>query len=611
MMRFFDSLTSFVAGLGTSRDKAATTEYLATNVSDAELVNAYRSAWLPRKIVDIPAFDSCREWRLWRGDEAWIEKMENEEKRLQLRRKVIEARVKARLFGGAAIYFDTGQPPSEPLNVAAVRAGGLRFLTVLAARTQITAGEVEDDALSENFGKPRYYEVKGGTSGQMRVDPSRLAVFHGAPRIDNGLIGVNDGWGDSVLLSVFNAIKQADGTSANIASLIFEAKIDIITMEGLTDYLDGGPLEEKVKNRYALAAMMKGINGTMVLDGKEKYDQKSASFQTLPDIMDRFFQNVSGAADIPMTRLFGQSPGGLNASGESDLRNYYDRIASGQELEMTPALVLLDNTLTMSALGQLPTDLYYEWAPLWQLSDREKAEILKLKADAARVIVGSGGTSEPIIPIEAMSDALVSALIEDGSLPALETAIEEYGTLAEQEEDDGDEAAAALSPPVAVLPAPVTDARPMTLYIRRDVLNTADIVAWAKSVGFDSVQDDLHVTVVHTRTPLDWIKIGQANEWGDNEGGKLTIAAGGPRLVERFNDAVVLQFASSRLAWRFEDIVRLGAEVDYPEYQPHITISWNAPNIDVRAIEPYRGRILLGPEVFEEVDDNWKARTDA
>jgi hypothetical protein len=89
--------------------------------------------------------------------------------------------------------------------------------------------------------------------------------------------------------------------------------------------------ERKVTDRYRIAATGKSINRMLILDGKEKYERKSASFQTLPDLMDRFFQNVSGAADIPMTRLFGMSPGGLNASGESDLRNYYDRIASSQE----------------------------------------------------------------------------------------------------------------------------------------------------------------------------------------------------------------------------------------------------------------------------------------
>ena len=78
--------------------------------------------------------------------------------------------------------------------------------------------------------------------------------------------------------------------------------------------------------------------------------------------------------------------------------------------------------------------------------------------------------------------------------------------------------------------------------------------------------------------------------------------------MEEFGDAVVLQFASNRLAWRHEDMKRLGAETDFPDYQPHITITWEKPKgVDLRKVEPYRGIIELGPEIFEEVDDNWRA----
>ena len=149
---------------------------------------------------------------------------------------------------------------------------------------------------------------------------------------------------------------------------------------------------------------------------------------------------------------------------------------------------------------------------------------------------------------------------------------------------------------------PVDDAAPRTLYVRRDVLNADEIRTWAKAQGFETVQDGLHVTVIHTRTLLDWIKVGQAGEWSSEDDGALTIAPGGPRLMERFGDAVVLQFASSRLTWRHEDIKRLGAVTDYPDYQPHVTLTWNAPDIDLSKVEPYRGKIVLGPEQFEEAE---------
>ncbi|MNT62569.1 hypothetical protein D3C72_2002970 [compost metagenome] len=52
------------------------------------------------------------------------------------------------------------------------------------------------------------------------------------------------------------------------------------------------------------------------------------------------------------------------------------------------------------------------------------------------------------MPIEALSDALVNELVEDGSLAGLEKAVKEYGKLSEQE-DEGDDEVAALTSPVA------------------------------------------------------------------------------------------------------------------------------------------------------------------
>lgn len=112
---------------------------------------------------------------------------------------------------------------------------------------------------------------------------------------------------------------------------------------------------------------------------------------------------------------------------------------------MGPALTRLDEALIRSATGQRDPAIHYEWNPLWQLSEKDKADIFKTKADAARTIAGNGGTSEPLMPIEALSDALVNELVEDGSLSGLEAAITEYGKLAEQAGDGEDEIAASGS----------------------------------------------------------------------------------------------------------------------------------------------------------------------
>ncbi|RWX78278.1 DUF1073 domain-containing protein [Neorhizobium lilium] len=601
-----DSLTSLVSRMGTERDKAATVFYTNPVLSDDQVVAAYRGSWLPRKIVDIPALDSCRKWRNWQAEDKQIEDIEAEEKRLNVKGKILEAITKARLFGGAAVFIGTGDAnPSEPLDVERVSKGGLKYLTVLS-RQDVTAGEIDQDVNSEFYGQPSYYEATGAAT-MVRIHPSRLVIFLGARHPHNLMSVYNQGWGDSVLTATLDAIKNADSTAGNIASLIFEAKIDIIRLPNFMASLGDERYKAKILERYTLANMSKGINGTLLLDKEEEYETKTASLAGLTDILMAFMQIVSGAADIPVTRLLGQSPAGMNSTGTSDMKNYHDRIQSIQELELTPAMSKLDECMIRSGLGSRPPEVHYSWSPLEQMSEKERAEIFKTNADAARTIVGSG-TGQEIITREAISKALTNRLVEDGVLPGLEDAIAEFGELQEQEPSEEELAAAAAAqaatePNVTRMQRAANDAAPRTLYVSRKVVNAADLIAWAKEQGFKTTlpADDLHVTIAFSRAPVDWMAVGES--WSS----ELKVAAGGPRLMEKFGEARVLLFKASELQWRHAAIKEAGASWDHPEYQPHITISYDPDAPDLADVKPYQGEIILGPELFAEVKEDWKA----
>lgn len=424
-----DSLTNLVSRMGTERDKASSSFYGIPALDDGQLLNAYRGAWLPRKIVDIPAFDSVRAWRDWQAEGDQIEKIEAEEKRLNVRGKVLEARIKARLWGGAAIHIGTGDTNlAEPLDVNRVGLAGIRHLTVLSRR-QLSVGEIERDVESEFYGRPRVYSLTAGDRAMVSIHPSRLVIFTGNAHPDPDLAGGAEfGWGDSVLLSVMDAIKQADGTAANIASLVFEAKIDIIRVPDFMQSLGNAEYRTKLLERYTLANTAKGINGTLLLDKEEEYESKTTSFATLPDVLDRFLQIVSGAADIPATRLLSQSPAGMSATGESDLRNYYDRLSSMQKLEMEPAMQRLDEALIRSALGTRPPEVHYIWSSLWQISDKERADIGKIDAETIKTLNDTG-----LFPQEALAKSGANMMVEHSIMPGLQEAIDEAGGLPDYE----------------------------------------------------------------------------------------------------------------------------------------------------------------------------------
>lgn len=431
-----DGLTSLVSAMGTERDKAATMFRTIDLFTDEHAFTAYETSPLARNIVDLPAIDSCREWRDWQAEEAQIEKIEAEENRLNIRGKVLQARKWARLFGGSALFIGTGEAGTSlrfPLNIERIGLGGLKYVTVLDKTLLTTGGEIDDDPASEFFGLPKFYRMRNKNGGAtVDIHPSRLAIFTGNERPMSRQWGLDDGFGASTLSTIMNVINQAEGTAANIASLVFEAKIDVINIPGLKDIVANARDEANLKARFSLAAAMKGINGTLILDEGETYDQKTASFATLPEILMSFMQLVSGAARMPATVLLGQAPQGMNSTGEGDYKNYLDRIASEQTLYMTPALYRLDECIKRSALGITDPNIYYTWSPLWHQSEKEKAEIFKIKAEAARVIMGSGPGQE-LITREAVSKAFTNALVEDGSLPGLQAAVEEYGLIEEQE----------------------------------------------------------------------------------------------------------------------------------------------------------------------------------
>lgn len=593
-----DGLQNLVANLGTPRDKAAHSQYTLPMLTEAEAENAYRGSWLPRKIIDIPALDAARNWRGWNAESDEVSKIEAEEKRLGLTQKMLQAHIKARLYGGAAIYIGTGQANAgDELRPDSIGSGGLRHLNVLSKRV-LHAGDLDRNPESPTYGLPAFYTLSTGAS-QVQIHPSRLVILHGAGLPDSESATQTNGWGDSVLTAVMDAVKNADATSANIASLVFEAKVDVIRIPDLMRMLSDPTYEAQMLKRLQLAAMAKGINGTLILDKEEEYDQKKQEFGSLRDILMAYMQLACGAADIPATRMLGQAPGGLNASGESDIRNYYDRIRAIQELTLTPAMGVLDECLIRSALGSRPPEVHYNWRSLWQTTEKERADIGKVTAETIKVMDDTG-----LIPDDVMAKVAQNMLTEAGVAPGLEAALDEYqkANSAETGDDEGDDAAAELVA-AQLARAALADAQPRSLYVRRDVVNAAEIKRWAESQGIADVADDLHVTIAYSRKAFDWIKAGNASDWGSDGKDTLTIPEGGPRAVEPLGGmSAVILFASSQLVWRHQSIVEAGAWHDFPDYTPHISLT-KSP-VDLTKVEPYRGQIVLGPEIFEELDED-------
>jgi phage-related protein (TIGR01555 family) len=418
--KLFDTLVNLVSGLGTGKDKGAgfNTTYNFCPMTMDQALAAYRSSWIIRKAIDIPAKDMTRAWRTWHSDQTSVELIEQLETALFVQVRIQQAIQRGRLFGGCLLYMGIkGQDPSTPLNLKRVRKGDLQYLHVFS-KWEVGATEIELDIMSPYYGQPKAYVV-GNTGNNVIIDRSRVIRFVGneIPSI----LMAPDGWGDSVIQTLDDAVKNADATGSGIASLVQEAKIDIIKVPDLMSNLSTAAYTQKLTQRFGLANTLKSINNMLLLDAEEEWERKELSFTQLPEVYKLFLEVVSGAADIPATRFLGQSPTGLNSSGESDLRNYYDRISADQNSELRPNLASLDEVIIRSALGSRPSDVYYTFSPLWQLSDTDKATVAQNKSLATKNLVSTN-----LLPNDVIRMGLYGQLIEDGIYPGLETAAEEY-----------------------------------------------------------------------------------------------------------------------------------------------------------------------------------------
>lgn len=427
----FDGLRSLVTGMGqVGATKRDSTSFAPTHIDPAELRAAYQSSWMAEKIVDIPVEDALRKKRHWQAAPDQLTKIEAEESRLGIYGKLDQVMKLARRDGYAAIYIAVGdEDPMEPLDPERIKAGGLISVAVLT-RSQCTPGELEDDIEDARFGTPRYWRIGTGAT-QADVHPSRLAIFTGKPALDP--FGTSEQVGVSALEAPWQAIKDAESTIGNIAELVFKSTVDIYKIPDLGAKLSTKDGERAVLDRLSLANLSMSVSKAIAMDTEEEFAREGASFSNLPDVLREMMQIAAGAANIPLTRFLGTSPGGLNTNGDGDMDVYYDRIQAMQELDIRPAMALLDECMIRSALGNRPDELFYVWPPLRQLDDKTRAEVAKIVTDAATALITAG-----VFTQDELRKAVVSELGQVGFFGGLETELEDDFTKPVEPEDDAE-----------------------------------------------------------------------------------------------------------------------------------------------------------------------------
>ena len=333
-----DGFANALTGMGDRNyDKRLSTVFKpGLRLSDSTLTGLYRGNGLSRRIVNLPAVEMTRNWFTINGDEddAVLQKLET----LGAQEMYTDALVWSRLYGGAVILMglNDGMALWRPVNEKRIR--DIMFLRVFDRReVEVVHQSISTDPTDPLFGEPTKYLITPITGGsQFKVHASRLIRFDGA-KIPGRELFAHNWWHDSILESVYEQIRQMGAVYDSSEFIVNEFVMTIIQIDNMLDMnmKDNGAL---LKQRLAMLDLSKHVKNTMLLDTKETFAKHSSTVAGLEKLLDSFMMSVSSVTGIPVTLLMGRSPAGQNATGESDIRMWYDSIRSGQRAGLRPRL---------------------------------------------------------------------------------------------------------------------------------------------------------------------------------------------------------------------------------------------------------------------------------
>jgi phage-related protein (TIGR01555 family) len=203
-------------------------------------------------------------------------------------------------------------------------------------------------------------------------------------------------WGTSEVELVFDELKKRDNTSWNIAQLVFLANLRVLKMSDLGELLATGN-EESQKDLYNTIQAQNWLMNNMgmyLLNKEDDFQTHQYSFSGLNDIYESFMLDIAGAAEMPVTKIFGRSPQGMNATGDGDKENYYNTIEQKQTSQLEPALDKLLPIMYVSEFGAIPEDFDYTFNPIETPSEDKIAEIVDKKTTAIINVYNAGLMSQ-------------------------------------------------------------------------------------------------------------------------------------------------------------------------------------------------------------------------
>lgn len=395
-----DGYVNLLNKYGTKQDNSEAYKFEREPViPDMQLTGLYEGNGLFSKIIDTPAEEALKhgfDLNL-KSDElnAFVEDALDD---LEWEEKAATAIKWARLYGGALIVMliDDGRGLEEPVDWEHIRSiDELRVYErsivqpdYASLYQQDYGGKGVGNRVSK-FGQPEYYYVSS-IYGSFKVHESRCLVFRNGVLPEQTSNATYLFWGMPEYVRIRRALRETVTAHTDSVKLLERSVQAIYSMKGLASLLTTDDGENQVLKRLQLVDTSRGLLNSIAIDSEgEQYDFKTFQFSGVKDVIDATCNMLSALTNIPQTILFGRSPAGMNATGDSDFESYYNFVEKIQRLMLKRNLrTLLDVVFRAGiASGDVAEEPDYklEFNPLWSLSDTEQATVDQTKAQTALV----------------------------------------------------------------------------------------------------------------------------------------------------------------------------------------------------------------------------------
>lgn len=488
-----DGYVNLLNKYGTKQDNSEAYKFEREPViPDMQLTGLYEGNGLFSKIIDTPAEEALKhgfDLNL-KSDElnAFVEDALDD---LEWEEKAATAIKWARLYGGALIVMliDDGRGLEDPVDWEHIRSiDELRVYERSIVQPDYASlcqqdygGKGVGNRVSK-FGQPEYYYVSS-IYGSFKVHESRCLVFRNGVLPEQTSNATYLFWGMPEYVRIRRALRETVTAHTDSVKLLERSVQAIYSMKGLASLLTTDDGENQVLKRLQLVDTSRGLLNSIAIDSEgEQYDFKTFQFSGVKDVIDATCNMLSALTNIPQTILFGRSPAGMNATGDSDFESYYNFVEKIQRLMLKRNLrTLLDVVFRAGiASGDVTEEPDYklEFNPLWSLSDTEQATVDQTKAQTALV---KAQTAQAYVDMQALDptevrrrlasdeefdvediiseddeDDLVQSLLGTG--PSAMSDVEAAQKNLEQGQAPGGEEQSAAAAPTATPPTTNTDA---------------------------------------------------------------------------------------------------------------------------------------------------------